>query len=140
MPNAGIALITVGFEVVTSLVLPSGVSTDKLSEGGETDLSRWFLLAATWAVLLPFAMNTAGWLLTESGRQPWIVQGLKLTRNGVSPSVSFTDLVISLVAFGLLYTALGVIDVALMVRYSRKEIAPAPAPVDEQARVPSMLY
>ncbi len=38
--------------------------------------SRWFLLAATWAVLLPFAMNTAGWLLTESGRQPWIVQGL----------------------------------------------------------------
>jgi cytochrome bd ubiquinol oxidase subunit I len=102
--------------------------------------SRWFLVAATWAVLLPFAMNTAGWLLTESGRQPWIVQGLKLTRNGVSPSVSFTDLVISLVAFGLLYTALGVIDVVLMVRYSRKAIAPAPAPVDEQARVPSMLY
>ena len=102
--------------------------------------SRWFLLAATWAVLLPFAMNTAGWLLTESGRQPWIVQGLKLTSNGVSPSVSFTDLIISLVAFGLLYTALGVVDVVLMVRYSRKEIAPAPAPVDEHARVPSMLY
>jgi cytochrome d ubiquinol oxidase subunit I len=102
--------------------------------------SRWFLLAATWAVLLPFAMNTAGWLLTESGRQPWIVQGLRLTRNGVSPSVSFTDLVISLVAFGVLYTALGVVDVVLMVRYSRKEIDPAPAPVDEHARVPSMLY
>jgi cytochrome d ubiquinol oxidase subunit I len=102
--------------------------------------SRWFLLAATWAVLLPFAMNTAGWLLTESGRQPWIVQGLKLTRAGVSPSVSVTDLVISLVAFGVLYTALGVVDVVLMVRYSRKEIAPAPAPVDEHARVPSMLY
>jgi cytochrome d ubiquinol oxidase subunit I len=102
--------------------------------------SRWFLLTATWAVLLPFAMNTAGWLLTESGRQPWIVQGLKLTRAGVSPSVSVTDLVISLVAFGVLYTALGVVDVVLMVRYSRKEIAPAPAPVDEHARVPSMLY
>ena len=38
-------------------------------------------------------MNTAGWLLTESGRQPWIVQGLMLTKNGVSPSVSFTYLV-----------------------------------------------
>jgi cytochrome bd ubiquinol oxidase subunit I len=102
--------------------------------------SRWFLLAATWAVLLPFAMNTAGWLLTESGRQPWIVQGLRLTRQGVSPSVSFTDLVISLVAFGLLYTGLGVVDVVLMVRYSRKDVAPAPAPVDEHTRVPSMLY
>jgi cytochrome bd ubiquinol oxidase subunit I len=102
--------------------------------------SRWFLLAATWAVLLPFAMNTAGWLLTESGRQPWIVQGLKLTRNSASPSVSFTDLVISMVAFGVLYTALGVLDVVLMLRYSRKQIDPAPAPVDDQARVPSMLY
>ena len=102
--------------------------------------SRWFLLAATWAVILPFGMNTAGWLLTESGRQPWIVQGIQLTRDGVSPSVSFTDVVISLVAFGLLYTALGVVDVVLMMRYSRREIAPAPAAVDPQARVPSMLY
>jgi len=102
--------------------------------------SRWFLLAATWAVILPFLMNTAGWLLTESGRQPWIVQGIQLTRSGVSPSVSFTDVVISMVVFGLLYTALGVLDVVLMVRYSRREIAPAPAPVDTQSRVPSMLY
>ena len=37
--------------------------------------SRWFLKLAVWAVILPFLMNTAGWLLTESGRQPWIVQG-----------------------------------------------------------------
>ncbi|HYS31863.1 MAG TPA: cytochrome ubiquinol oxidase subunit I [Streptosporangiaceae bacterium] len=102
--------------------------------------SRWFLLAATWAVILPFGMNTAGWLLTESGRQPWIVQGIQLTRDGVSPSVGLTDVVISLVAFGLLYTALGVVDVVLMMRYSRREIAPAPAAVDPQARVPSMLY
>ena len=33
------------------LVLPVGVSTDKLSEGGETDLSRWFLLAALLMLL-----------------------------------------------------------------------------------------
>ena len=38
--------------------------------------SRWFLLVATWAVIAPFLMNTAGWFLTENGRQPWIVQGL----------------------------------------------------------------
>ena len=102
--------------------------------------SRWFLLAATWAVILPFVMNTAGWLLTESGRQPWIVQGIQLTRDGVSPSVSFTDVVISMVVFGLLYTALGVLDAVLMVRYSRRELPPAPPPVDTQERVPSMLY
>jgi len=102
--------------------------------------SRLFLTAAIWAVVTPFVMNTAGWLLTESGRQPWIVQGIQLTRNGVSPSVSFTDVVISMVAFGLVYTGLGVVDWVLMVRYARKEIPPAPAPVDTDARVPSMLY
>lgn len=103
--------------------------------------SRWFLWAATWAVVLPFVMNTAGWLLTEVGRQPWIVQSLQLTRNGVSPSVSATSIIISLVIFGLLYLGLAVVDVTLMLRYSRRELAPAPpGGGDEQARVPSMLY
>ena len=41
-------------------------------------------------------MNTAGWMLTENGRQPWIVQGLQLTRDGVSPSVGATTVWISL--------------------------------------------
>ena len=95
--------------------------------------NRWFLLAATWVVILPFVMNTAGWLLTESGRQPWVVQGILLTRHAVSPSVSFTDLVISLIAFGLLYTALGVIDAVLMIRYSRRELEAAPAATDSDA-------
>src|SRR5580658_4123469 len=103
--------------------------------------NRWFLLAATWAVILPFLMNTAGWLLTESGRQPWIVQGLQLTRQGVSPSVTFTDLLISLIAFGLLYTALAVVDAALMIKYSRRELdPPPPAEPGTEPRVPSMTY
>jgi len=103
-------------------------------------VSRSFLLLATWAVILPFLMNTAGWLLTESGRQPWIVQGLLLTGSGVSPSVTFTDVVISMVVFGLLYTALGVIDAVLVIRYARREIPPAPVQDHAEARVPSMLY
>ena len=54
---------------------------------------------AVWAAVLPFLMNTAGWFLTESGRQPWIVQGIMLTKNGISPTVSVTTLWISLIAF-----------------------------------------
>ena len=102
--------------------------------------SRLFLTASIWAVVLPFVMNTAGWLLTESGRQPWIVQGIQLTRDGVSPSVTTVDLVISLVIFGLLYTGLGVLDAVLMIRYSRRELGPAPDQPDSSAPVPSMLY
>ena len=45
-------------------------------------------------------MNTAGWLLTENGRQPWVVQGLLLTKNGNSPSVSLADVAFTLVSSG----------------------------------------
>jgi cytochrome d ubiquinol oxidase subunit I len=102
--------------------------------------ARWFQRAAVWAVILPFVMNTAGWLLTESGRQPWIVQGLMLTKKGISPSVGFASLVISLVVFVVLYGALAVVDLMLMLRFSRKELAPDPAVGDGEPRVPSMLY
>src|SRR3954471_23043486 len=45
--------------------------------------ARLFLFLAVWAVVTPFLMNTAGWMLTENGRQPWIVQGLMKTADGV---------------------------------------------------------
>jgi cytochrome d ubiquinol oxidase subunit I len=102
--------------------------------------SRWFLIAATWAVILPFAMNTAGWLLTESGRQPWIVQGIMLTRNGISPSVSTAALAISLTIFVLLYVTLGLVDLLLMLRYSRKELPPPVPEGDEHLPIPAVQY
>ena len=99
-----------------------------------------FLKVAVWAAVLPFLMNTAGWLLTESGRQPWIVQGIMLTKNGISPTVSVTWLWISLVFFILLYGTLGTVDLLLMLRYSRKQLPSAPAPADTDAPVPAVLY
>jgi cytochrome d ubiquinol oxidase subunit I len=105
--------------------------------------SRLFLFAATWAVITPFLMNTAGWLLTESGRQPWIVQGLMLTKNGISPSSSFTYLVISVVIFIALYVCLAALFLVFMLRYSRREPEPDPSvgkAGEPDTRVPSMLY
>src|SRR5215467_5261196 len=101
--------------------------------------ARRFLWAAQWMVILPFLMNTAGWLLTESGRQPWIVQGIMLTKNGLSPSVSATELWISVLGFFVLYGTLGTIDLILMLRYSRKELPPAPTQAADEA-VPAMQY
>ncbi len=84
--------------------------------------SRLFLLACIWAVVTPFLMNTAGWLLTESGRQPWIVQGLQKTVNANSPSVSSTEIWISLIVLILAYIVLGAADAFLMMRYSRRGV------------------
>jgi cytochrome bd ubiquinol oxidase subunit I len=86
---------------------------------GRLETSRVFLWVATWAVIAPFLMNTAGWLLTENGRQPWVVQGLLLTQNANSPSVSLADVAISLGTFWVLYIALGIVWGFLMTRYAR---------------------
>jgi len=102
--------------------------------------STWFLRVAVWGAALPFLMNTAGWVLTENGRQPWIVQGLMLTSDGVSPSVSATTIWISLSAFVLLYGALAVVDWTLMSRYARKEIGPAPELNEQGLPVAAMTY
>jgi cytochrome d ubiquinol oxidase subunit I len=90
------------------------------------DHAKWFLRLAPWLVILPFLMNTAGWLLTENGRQPWIVQGLMKTANGVSPSVSATDIWISILVFLAIFLALGVADCWMMLRYGRRPLGQDP--------------
>jgi len=102
--------------------------------------SRVFLRVAIWAAVLPFVMNTAGWFLTESGRQPWIVQGIMLTKNGISPTVSVTTLWISLIAFILIYGTLATVDLILMLRYSREQLPPPRTQADADASVPAVLY
>ncbi len=99
-----------------------------------------FLWVAVWGAVLPFLMNTAGWFLTESGRQPWIVQGIMLTKNGISPTVSVTTLWISLVIFVLLYGTLGTVDLILMLKYSRDQLPPPRTETDADAPVPAVLY
>jgi cytochrome bd-type quinol oxidase subunit 1 len=103
--------------------------------------SRLFLVVATWAVLAPFFMNTAGWMLTENGRQPWLVQGLMTTADGVSASVSTTELAISLTVFLCVYALIGVVYAFLMLRYARRGLELEPEdeePADR--RTPALTY
>jgi len=102
--------------------------------------SRVFLWVAMWGVVLPFLMNTAGWLLTESGRQPWIVQGIMLTKNGISPSLSTTWIAISLAAFVLVYAVIATIDLLLMLKYSKKPLPPPRTGAEADEPVPAVQY
>ncbi len=107
--------------------------------------ARVFLWVATWAVVTPFVMNTAGWMLTENGRQPWLVQGLMTTADGVSPSVTTGELVTSLVVYYTAFALLGAVNVFLMLRFARRglELEPdEPAPADDDAgpRVPALTF
>lgn len=91
--------------------------------------NRRFLQALVLAIALPYIANTAGWLLTEVGRQPWIVFGLQRTEDAVSPNVSTGMVALSLVLFTLIYGALMAVDVYLLRRTARQ----GPVDVDSSA-------
>jgi cytochrome d ubiquinol oxidase subunit I len=91
--------------------------------------ARWYLWTAVFAVALPYVAATFGWILTEMGRQPWIVQDLLKTSQANSPSVSSTTIGVSLGVFVTLYIVLGVVDFVLMRRYARLD----PPPLREEA-------
>jgi cytochrome d ubiquinol oxidase subunit I len=125
------------------LVMLLGLWGGWLLYRGRLRRSRLFLWLSIWAVVTPFLMNTAGWLLTESGRQPWVVQGLLKTVNANSPAVSSADIWISLIAFVLAYIVLGAADLTLMLRYSRHGLAQADAEAADtpsDPAVPALTY
>ena len=71
-----------------------------------------------WVIALPYIANASGWILTEMGRQPWIVQGLLLVENAVSPNLTTLDLLISLIGYAVVYGSLAVAMVKLMKKYA----------------------
>ena len=79
-----------------------------------------FLRILVPAIALPYVANTTGWLLTEMGRQPWIVNGLQKTKDAVSPTVTEGMLIFSLLIFVLVYGSLMIADIYLLARYARR--------------------
>jgi cytochrome d ubiquinol oxidase subunit I len=102
---------------------------------GRLERTRWFLWTAVVAIAFPFIAALAGWVLTEVGRQPWIVQGLLRTSDAASPSVSTWTVATSLGVFVGLYGGLAVVDFVLMRRYARVD----PTGSEEREELPAPL-
>jgi cytochrome d ubiquinol oxidase subunit I len=83
------------------------------------DTQRWYLRVALWSLPLPWIAIEAGWIVAEYGRQPWAIEGVLPTALGVS-SVSSGQVLTSIGGFVLFYTALAIIDVWLMLKFTRK--------------------
>ncbi|HKI59000.1 MAG TPA: cytochrome ubiquinol oxidase subunit I [Trueperaceae bacterium] len=80
---------------------------------------RWFLRLAMVFVFLPYLANFAGWITTEMGRQPWVVQGLLRTASAVSPNVGGAQVLVTFLGFTLLYGVLAFLDFFLLYRFAR---------------------
>jgi cytochrome d ubiquinol oxidase subunit I len=105
--------------------------------------NRWFLRLLLPAAALPYIANSTGWILTEMGRQPWIVFGVMTTDQGVSPGVSNLSVAISLATFATVYTVLGIIGFRLIVAAVRHGPPPPQddqEDVDDRVVVPVVAY
>lgn len=112
---------------------------------GRLETSTRFLAVARWMAPSGFIAVLAGWTVTEVGRQPWTVYGLLRTADSVTPSLTTSDVGLSLLAYvtvyALVYAAAGYYLVRL-VRHGPAE-APGPAPHARPARplsAPSLAF
>ena len=89
------------------------------------NLQRWrgrleSSTALLWVLMLafpfPYIANTLGWMTAELGRQPWLIHGLYLTRDGYSHVVNAGDTVFTLIGFTGLYFVLGLLFLYLVGR------------------------
>lgn len=89
-----------------------------------------YLKIMLYAIPLPYIAAQAGWIVTEVGRQPWIVYGLMRTKDAVS-TLAVPQVATTLVAFILVYSLLGLVGFYLIVKHIRT--GPEPLPVTVEA-------
>jgi cytochrome d ubiquinol oxidase subunit I len=89
--------------------------------------ANWFLRSCEFAAPLGFIAVLAGWTTTEVGRQPWTVYGLLRTVDSVSPSLTGTDVVISLLGYIAAYLIMFPAGFIIMARIVKNGPSASPA-------------
>jgi cytochrome d ubiquinol oxidase subunit I len=82
---------------------------------GTISNNRWFLWIALLSIPLPYIASELGWLLTEIGRQPWIIQDMMTVSKGVS-RISTGSVISTFILFAVLFTGLLISEVSIMVK------------------------
>lgn len=92
---------------------------------GKLEQSRGLLWVLMLSLPFPFIANTAGWMTTELGRQPWLIYGLFRTEEGYSQQVTPGNVWFTLLGFMGMYALLSVLYFFIATRI----IAKGPEPV-----------
>ncbi len=93
--------------------------------------SRWLLQLFVWATPLGFIALEAGWIVTEVGRQPWIIYGVMKTKDAVTP---MPGIVYSFYLFSAVYISLAMIVTFMLYRQIKMVDKLYDIPAGEQAK------
>jgi cytochrome d ubiquinol oxidase subunit I len=105
--------IMVGIALLMLAVVGAGFV---LMARGTLDRAGWYLRLCQLTSCLGFIAVIAGWTTTEVGRQPWTVYGLLRTADSISPSLSGSDVVLSLALYVAVYLVIYPVGLLAMLR------------------------
>jgi cytochrome d ubiquinol oxidase subunit I len=88
--------------------------------------SPLLLKAMLFSIPLPYLAIQLGWIVTELGRQPWIVWGMMRTSDAASP-IAASQVVMTLIGFTLVYSLLGFAGYYLIYKHAKQGPAAAQA-------------
>ena len=118
--RAPVAVVYFAFRImagIAMLMLAVVVAGLVLMARGRLDQTRWYLRLCQIATCLGFVAVIAGWTTTEVGRQPWTVYGLMRTVDSVSPSLTGTDVLVSLLLYVAVYLVIYPVGLSVMLRF-----------------------
>jgi cytochrome d ubiquinol oxidase subunit I len=78
--------------------------------------SRWYLWVLMLLLPFPYIANEMGWVVTEVGRQPWVVWDTMPTAHGYSPTVVAGETIFTLLGFAGMYGLIGLLYLFLIGR------------------------
>jgi cytochrome d ubiquinol oxidase subunit I len=93
-----------------------------LAARGRLFTSPTYLRVANWTIPLGYIAVTAGWITTETGRQPWVVYGHLRTADAVTPSLTAGDVLVSLAAYVIVYAIIFGAGVYYLVRMVQRGV------------------
>jgi len=103
-------MVMLGF----AFILIFAVALYLLFKGTLTE-NRWFLLIAFFSLPLPYIASEMGWVLTEVGRQPWIIQDL-MTVNSAVTKINSGTVITTFILFAVLFTVLFISEISIMIK------------------------
>ena len=122
-----------GFRIMVGigmLMILAGLTGVWLWWRGRLFKARWYLWPAQHAWWIGFVAVICGWIVTETGRQPWVAYGVFRTADAVSP-VAAGSMATTLVLFVLVYGVVG----SLGLYYINRLIARGPQPSAIEPRI-----
>jgi len=117
-PPVGLTFFSFRFMVILGFIFIA-LTLIAWAKRNQLESNPCLLKMILYSIPLPYLACALGWTVAEVGRQPWIVYGVMRTSQAVSP-IATLQVALSILAFIVVYSFLGVVAFSLMAKHAKK--------------------